>query len=112
MHRSRVHRSRVRRSRPHLPRRALEDRATFAAEYDATREQIAKLDAAAQSARRDVAVHEEAIAAYDPRGLRTGLIVLAFLAVLALAGIVIPVVWRATRVVEPPIVPVETAPSR
>ena len=92
-----------------LGKRALEDRATFGAEYDATRESITKLDGAAQSAKRDVAVHQEALAAHDPRALRTGMLVLGFLAVLALAAIVVPVVWRATRVIEPP-APVEPAP--
>jgi serine/threonine protein kinase len=95
-----------------LAQRAIEDRAVFGAEYDATREQIAKLERAAQSAKRDVAVHDEALVAHDARALRTGMVVLGFLAVLALALVVVPIVWRATRVVEPPALPTETAPAR
>jgi hypothetical protein len=91
---------------------AIADRAAFGAELDATREQIAKLEAACESARRDVQVHEAAIEAYDPRSLKLGVLLLGVVAALLLALVVAPIVWRATRVVEPPRpVPVQPAPN-
>ena len=47
-------------------------------------------------------VHEAALEAYEPPSLRTGVVLLGVAAVLALALLVAPIVWRATRVVEPP----------
>ncbi len=82
-----------------LARRALVDSAAFGVEFDSAREQIARLDLAAQSAARDRAVHETALGSYDRRSMRQGLVVTAILVLLL---IVAPVVWRAVRVVEPP----------
>jgi hypothetical protein len=91
---------------------AIADRTAFGAELDATREQIAKLEAAAESARRDVQIHEAAVEVYDPRSLKLGVLLLGVAAALLLALIVTPIVWRATRVVEPPPpVPMEPAPA-
>jgi len=83
-------------------RRAMEDRATFGAELDPAREQIAKLELAAESAARDVDVHVAAIDAYDPPSLRRGVLLLGVLAVILLALLIGPIVWRATRVIAPP----------
>jgi len=98
-----------------IARQAIADRSAFGAEHDATREQIAKLDAASASAARDVHVHELAIEAHDPKSLRLGVLLMGVAAALLLALIVVPIVWRATRVVEPPPtlhLDPATAPSR
>jgi serine/threonine-protein kinase len=84
-----------------LARRAAEDRSAFGADLDPAREQIAKLDRAAESAARDLDVHEAALEAYDPPSLRRGVLLLGVLAVIVLALIVAPIVWRATRVIAP-----------
>jgi hypothetical protein len=85
-----------------IARQALADRAAFGAELDPARGQISTLDRAAESASRDVTVHESAIDAYHVRTLRVGVVLLGAAAILALALLVAPIVWRATRVVEPP----------
>jgi hypothetical protein len=95
-----------------ISRRALTDRPVFGAELDAAREQIGKLERAAESAARDVKVHEAAIGAYDARSMRTGVVLLAVGAILLLAIIIAPIVWRATRVVEPPPLPHPTEPAK
>ncbi len=92
----------VRRHVVSIGRQALADRKIFGAEVDPAREQIATLDRAAESAERDVVVHEAAIEVYDARSLRLGVVMLGVAAVVALALLVAPVVWRATRVVDPP----------
>jgi serine/threonine protein kinase len=94
-------RKEARRQMVALARRAMDDRAVFGPEFDSTREQIAKLDRAAESAARDVEVHGAAIEAYDPPSLRKGVLLLGVLAVIALALLIAPIVWRATRVVAP-----------
>jgi hypothetical protein len=98
-------RKEVRRSLVSMARLALADRAVFGAEVDPARDQIATLDRAAESASRDVVVHEAALEAYHPPSLRTGVVLLGVAAVLALAMLVAPIVWRATRVIEPPPIP-------
>jgi hypothetical protein len=93
--------------------RAVADRAVFSAELDPAREQIAKLERAAASAARDVTVHEAALEAYEPRSMRTGVILLGVLAALLIVLVVAPFVWRATRVVEPPLpVPTHETPRQ
>ncbi len=89
-----------------LARQALVDRAVFGPEHDASREAIATLERAAQSAARDVKVYEMARDVYDPRAMRVGSILLGVGVVLLLALLIAPIVWRATRVVEPPIEPI------
>ncbi|HEY8040042.1 MAG TPA: protein kinase [Polyangiaceae bacterium] len=84
-------------------RRAIGDRAVFGAELDPAREQIAKLEGASASAARDVEVHTAALESYDQRSLRLGVLLMGVAAALLLALVVVPIVWRATRVVEPPI---------
>jgi len=84
-----------------LARRAIEDRTVFGPELDPTREQIAKLDRAAESAARDVDVHTTALESYDPPSLRKGVLLLGVLAVIMLALVIAPIVWRATRVIAP-----------
>jgi hypothetical protein len=84
-----------------LARRAIGDKSTFGADYDAAREQLAKLDAAAEAARRDVELHTRALAAYDPRAMRTGIVLMGVAAALLLALIIVPIVWRATMVETP-----------
>ena len=92
----------VRRALVSIARRALADRAAFGAEVDPARDQIARLDRAAESASRDVVIHEAALEAYDPPSLRTGVVLLGIAALFALVLLVAPIVWRAVRVVEPP----------
>jgi len=84
-----------------LARKAMEDRPVFGSELDPAREQIAKLDRAAESAARDVDVHTAALDAYDPPSLRRGVLLLGVLAALALALVIGPIIWRATRVIAP-----------
>jgi hypothetical protein len=96
-----------------IAKRAAVDRATFGAELDAAREQIGQLERAAESAARDVTVHEAALVAHDVAALRRGVVLLGAAAALLLALLVVPIVWRATRVVEPPPFPstVQVAPK-
>ncbi len=95
-------RKEVRRALVAIARQALADRAVFGAEVDPARDQIATLDRAAESAARDVVVHEASLEAFDPPSLRRGVVLLGVAAVLALALLVAPIVWRATRVIEAP----------
>jgi serine/threonine-protein kinase len=101
-------RQQVRRTMVTFAKRAASDREVFGAEFDPAREQIAKLELAAASAARDVVLHQEALKAYDARSLRQGTILTA---VLALLLVVAPIVWRAVRVVEPPLPPSTVHPS-
>jgi serine/threonine protein kinase len=103
-------RQEVRRHSVALARHAMADRTAFGTELDPAREQIAKLERAAASAARDVTVHAAALEAYDARFLRLGVLLMGVAAVLALALVLGPVVWRAVRVVEPP--PTTHAPAR
>ncbi|HEY8091554.1 MAG TPA: serine/threonine-protein kinase, partial [Polyangiaceae bacterium] len=98
-----------------IARQAIADRTTFGVELDPAREEIVKLDRAAEFAQRDLRVHEAAIEAYDRRSLGRGVLLLGVAAALLLALVVVPIVWRATRVVDaPPPVPVTqpAPPSR
>jgi serine/threonine-protein kinase len=96
-----------------IAKRGVLDHDAFGAELDAAREQIGKLQRAAESAERDVTVHVAALQAHDARALRRGVVLLGVAALLLLASLVGPIVWRATRVVEaPPLVsPVHTQPA-
>jgi serine/threonine-protein kinase len=89
----------VRRVLVSIARQGLADRVAFGAEVDPAREQIATLDRAAESAARDVVVHQAALVAHDAPSLRKGIVILAVFALLLIVG---PIVWRATRVVDPP----------
>ena len=80
-------------------RASLED---WFAEHDATREQLAKLDAASAYAARDVRVHERALESHDPRTMRLGVLLMGVAVALLVALVVVPIVWRATRVVDAP----------
>jgi hypothetical protein len=91
----------LRRKMVALAERALEDKQSFGAEFETARQEIATLARAAKSAERDVAVHVAALDAYHASSLRTGVVMLGVAAVLALALLVGPIVWRATRVVDP-----------
>jgi serine/threonine-protein kinase len=90
----------VRRRMVTVAKQAVLDRDAFGSEFDPGREQITKLELAAASAARDVVLHEEALKAYDARGLRQGIIIMTILTLLL---VVAPIVWRAVRVVEPPL---------
>jgi serine/threonine protein kinase len=103
-------RKRVRTQVIAIARKAMADRELFGPEMDPAREQIAKLERAANAARRDVDVHSAALHAYDPRSMKIGVLLMGVLAALLLALVVVPIVWRATRVVEPPI-PVAPEPG-
>ena len=103
-------RQQVRGSLVRIARRAIPDPA-FGAEFDPMRERILTLERAAKSATRDITLHETALVAHDAQALHSGLIVLAVAALLALALFVAPIVWRATRVVEPQL-PHSTEPRR
>ena len=93
-------RQQVRRHMVSIAKQAVSDREVFGAEFDPGREQIAKLELAAASAGRDLILHEKALKAYDARALRQGIVVAAILTLLL---VVAPIVWRAVRVVEPPL---------
>jgi hypothetical protein len=93
-------RQHVRGSLVKIARRAIPDRA-FGPDFDPMRDRIVTLERAAKSVTRDVTLHETALNAHDARALHSGLIVLAIAALLALALLIAPIVWRATRVVEP-----------
>ena len=95
-------RKRVRVQMTTIARKAMGDRETFGADLDPAREQITKLERAATAAKRDVDVHTAAMQAYDPRSLKIGVLLMGVLAALLLALIVLPIVWRATRVVDMP----------
>jgi len=94
-----------------IAQQAMADRATFGAELDPIRAQVGKLERAAASAARDVDVHAAALEAYDARSLHRGVLLMGVAAALLLALLVIPIVWRATRVVAaPPPLPLQSAP--
>ncbi|HEY3819379.1 MAG TPA: serine/threonine-protein kinase [Polyangiaceae bacterium] len=96
-----------------IARQAIADRTAFGPEHDGAREQLARLERAAGAAGRDVKVHAAALEAYDARSLRLGVLLMGVAAALLLALIVIPVVWRATRVIDaPPPGTVPAAPAR
>jgi serine/threonine protein kinase len=82
-----------------LARRAIADRDSVGQEFDVSREEIATLELAGQSAARDVTVHTTALSSYDAHRFRQGIVVTV---VLVLVLVVAPIVWRAARVVEPP----------
>jgi hypothetical protein len=84
-----------------LARRAVEDRDSFGDDLNPARQEIAKLDRASRSAERDVSVHLAAVHAYDTPSLRSGVVLLGVGAVLLLALLIAPIVWRATRVIDP-----------
>jgi serine/threonine protein kinase len=100
-------RQQVRRRIVTFAKRAVSDHEVFGAEFEPARERIAKLELAAASAARDIVLHEQALKAYDTRSLRQGLIMITILTLLL---VVAPIVWRAVRVVEPPL-PVPTVHS-
>jgi serine/threonine protein kinase len=85
-----------------VARRVIDDRAAFGAELDPAREQVGKLERAAAAAARDVEVHAAARHAYDPRAMRLGLLLMGVAATLLVALLVLPIVWRAVRVVDAP----------
>jgi serine/threonine protein kinase len=95
-------RKEVRRTLVAIARQGLADRDAFGVEVDPARERIATLDRAAESAARDVVVHEAAIEAFDAPSLRRGVVLLGVMAVVLLALLIAPIVWRAVRVVDPP----------
>lgn len=90
-------------------RRALSDHAVLGSEFDASRQEIGKLELTEAAALRDVQVHEAALGSYDARAVRKGFVVTA---ALVLVLVVAPVVWRAVRVVEPPIPRARAVPAR
>jgi serine/threonine protein kinase len=96
-------RASVRKQMVALGRRAMDDRTTFGGDFDVARANVTKLDRVASAAARDVVVHEAALEAYDVPALRKGVVLMGIGAVLALALLAAPIVWRATRVIEPPI---------
>jgi len=90
-------RKEVRRHLVALARRALDDRATFGADFDTAREHLARLERAAQSAANDVVVHELALRSFDRPSLRRGLALIACVVVVVLATVAAPVAWRAAH---------------
>jgi hypothetical protein len=91
----------------------MSDRGTFGGEFDVARANVTKLERVGGAAARDVVVHEAALEAYDAPALRKGVVLMGIGAVLALAILAAPIVWRATRVIEPPIPTVTTTtPAR
>ncbi len=101
-------RSTVRRHLVEIAHRAVADPLAFGPDFTTPRERVLTLERAAASAARDVTVHERALGAHDPRAFRIGLLLIAILFVLLVVG---PIVWRATRVVEPQL-PRTTEPRR
>jgi serine/threonine protein kinase len=104
-------RKHVRRQRIAIARNAMADRAAFGAELDPGRDRIAKLERAADAVARDVSLHVAALEAYDVPSLRKGVVLMGVAVVLALALLLAPIVWRATRVIEPPL-PTTGQPGR
>jgi serine/threonine protein kinase len=104
-------RSEVRRQRVAVARRAVVDREAFGVAFDAQRDRLATLELAAQSALRDVMVHQAALEVPDRRALRSGITVWVLAALLGLLLVAAPIVWRATRVVDAP-PPKTTEPHR
>jgi len=94
-----------------IARQVLADRGGFGAELDPSREQLGKLERATEAARRDVEVHAAAVEAYDARTLRLGVLLMGIAAALLLTLVLVPIVWRATRVVDAPPVHVQPAPA-
>ncbi|MGA7119560.1 MAG: hypothetical protein WBY94_05640 [Polyangiaceae bacterium] len=93
-------RDRVRRRMLAFAQRAVLDRGVMGAEFDAAREAVAQVELAAASAIRDAQVYEAALESHDASSVRRGMWVAALLLVVL---VVAPVVWRAVRVVDPPV---------
>jgi hypothetical protein len=93
-------RATVRRHLVEIAHRAVADPLAFGPDFTGPRERVLTLERAATSAARDVVLHESALGAHDRRSFRIGLLLTAILAILL---VVAPIVWRATRVIEPPI---------
>jgi len=91
-------RNTVRRHMVEIAHRAVADPRAFGPQFTEARERVMTLERAAISAASDVTVHESALAAHDPRAFRIGLLLTAILVILL---VVAPIVWRATRVIEP-----------
>jgi Tfp pilus assembly protein FimV len=83
-----------------IARRAMNGPSAFGEEIETLRNRVTTLERAAASAAEDATVHRTALTMHDTRVFRRGLILVLMLLVVAL---VIPIVWRATRVIEPPI---------
>jgi eukaryotic-like serine/threonine-protein kinase len=90
----------VRDSLIEIARRAMNGPSAFGEEIETLRNRVTTLERAAASAAEDATVHRTALTMHDTRVFRRGLIIVLMLLVVAL---VIPIVWRATRVIEPPI---------
>jgi serine/threonine protein kinase len=88
----------VRQHMVEIARRAIAEPSAFGVEFVPLRERALTLGAAAASAARDVSTHEAALEAHDPRALRRGVLITALLVIVL---VIIPVIWRATRVIEP-----------
>jgi serine/threonine protein kinase len=88
----------VRRHLVEIAHRAVADPLVFGPDFASARERVITLERAATSAARDVTIHEAALKVYDVRAYRTGLFIAILFTLIAVAA---PIVWRATRVVEP-----------
>jgi len=93
-------RNRVRARTLAVAQRAALDRGVLGPEFDAAREAVAAVELEAAAATREALVHEAALESYDASSVRRGMWVAALLLVVL---VVAPVVWRAVRVVEPPV---------
>jgi len=90
----------VRDNQIEIARRAMNGPSVFGDEIETLRNRVTTLERAAASAAEDAAVHRTALTMHDGRVFRRGLIIVLMLLVV---GMVIPIVWRATRIIEPPI---------
>ncbi len=83
-------------------RRALEDSKQFGAEFDGARRDAVDLARIQEERAHDVAVHEAAIDAYDPKALHMGIAVAAFALFLFFAALFGPLTYRSLVGVEAP----------
>ncbi|MEO6419830.1 MAG: protein kinase [Polyangiaceae bacterium] len=95
-------RKEARRALADFGRRALEDSKQFGAEFDGARREAVDLARVQNERAHDVAVHEAAIDAYEPKGLRMGIGVGALALVLFLSALFGPLTYRSCVGVEAP----------
>src|SRR5262249_32897788 len=77
-------------------RGVVQDTASFGHEYNAARDEIASLGAAASAAKRDLQVHQAALQAYDRGAVLRGVVIVAAVALMFVVLFFMPVILRFT----------------
>lgn len=86
----------------HLASHVLGDEKTFGDAYSGARQTIRTLELSVRAREEEVLLHEAAIECYDPMTYQRGYVAVGLLGTLVAILLVIPIVLRATMVIEPP----------